>query len=124
MMAASDHLNPQQFMPTEELGHAESQYGPYGHRISAAEAYKDPQLRYSNDEDWATQYHGVSAEEHQRALSESVAEDGVKEPVVLGRNSWTGEPKSSGFTIYDGHHRYFAARDAGHTQVPVEWADE
>lgn len=65
----------------------------------------------------------MSAPEHQRRLTEDIAQHGVKEPIHLGHYNWQGYPKAEGFTVYEGHHRYFGARDAGLQRVPVEWDD-
>ena len=53
-----------------------------------------------------------------RKLVQEVRKDGaVTRPITIG-------PGERGLAVWDGHHRYRAARLAGVTHVPVEWSDD
>jgi hypothetical protein len=55
---------------------------------------------------------------NQRALTADIAKNGVKEPIQVQYDG--DEEPGLRFSILNGHHRYVAARTAGHTHVPVE----
>ncbi len=101
-MSARDHLNPQQFMPATELGKMRSQYTDpaTGRPLTLDEAYARPDVRY-------TARNGPAQHE---ALRASIREKGIKNSIVY-------DPDRR--SIEAGHHRYFAGRDEGLTQFPV-----
>lgn len=115
-MSGQDHLNPQQFMTAEQIGKAESQYGPRGHRLTAGEAYHSPE-RFDEVSDNGAIGHGYAdAHEYHQALTEDIRQHGIREPLAV-QTDWRVPQLSNG------HHRYFAGLDAGLTKFPVKYID-
>lgn len=72
--------------------------------------YKD-----GDEHGWATEFHllmGCHALEL-KALLESVRQDGIKKPILLGNDG----------RVWDGHHRLCVAKALGLSDVPVERVD-
>lgn len=101
-MAASDHLQPQQFlMPMHVVGELGSEYGDDEHgkpilmkHIGARTAVQQASIRYEPED----------LEE----LADDVRERGVHTPIRIGEGG-----------VWDGHNRYWAAAHADQTHIPV-----
>ncbi|MCW2929913.1 MAG: hydrolase [Actinomycetia bacterium] len=99
------------FMSVEELGGMESQYILNGRALTMDEAYHDPSVRFSRRSDQIAQKDGYrDSHERHDALRQSIREHGLL-------NSIFYDPDTR--EVSAGHHRYFAGRDEGLTQFPV-----
>lgn len=68
----------------------------------------------SGDWSWQEEHDQLYARPYQVALTEKIAQEGIREPVLLGSDG----------RVWDGHHRICAAMHLGLDAVPVEWASE
>ena len=66
----------------------------------------------SGDWSWREEHDLLYARPWQAALTQQIATEGIREPVLLGNDG----------RIWDGHHRICAAMHLGLDVVPVEWA--
>jgi hypothetical protein len=100
---------PDQMMHVDEIGNMRSEYGahPDGSPIL---------MKHLRDWDSADMASDRHEPEDLDDLVEDVRQHGVKRPLHLWRNA-EGEP-----SVWDGHHRYWAATRAGLTHVPVRWS--
>jgi hypothetical protein len=100
-------------LPIDEVGRLESQYDD----LSMAGAYDDPR-RFDEDADAYAQFKGYAdARAYQDALTEHVREHGIVNGISIGSAYYPGKHPAG---VVNGMHRYFAARDAGLTHVPVQ----
>lgn len=90
-------------MSMEKLGEAFTEYGVAAKEVQGS--------------DLATQDSFGTAFSQQDLLAD-VAANGVKEPIEVQYAA--EEAPGYRFAITNGHHRYIAAREAGHTHVPVK----
>lgn len=92
-MAASDHLSGPQFMHVSDVG-----------KLKSANDWG-----MTMEQSYAARHNPASP--RQRAITESMAAEGwhPDKPLVV----------ANGDTGHDGHHRYYAARDTGISQIPV-----
>lgn len=71
-------------------------------------------------------YEDMRFSESGRTLHQSIAQEGVREPVTIGRakDVLIGDSIPDAFAIYDGHHRV-ASQNALDPKalIPVEWED-
>lgn len=66
----------------------------------------------SGDWSWQEEYDDLYTQPWQTMLTEQIATEGIREPVLLGSDG----------RIWDGHHRICAAMRLGLDVVPVEWS--
>lgn len=112
-MSARDNLSPMQF-PVEKLGEMPSQWGS---GKTNEEIYQNPADRFDAVEDKYARNKGFnSAREYHEHLVSDIRDNGVQTPLHVseGAGRW---PR-----IINGHHRFFAARDLGLTEVPVHFS--
>lgn len=113
-MAASDHLNGQQFLRADELGSMRSQYAhpDTGQPMTLDEAYARPDVRYNDAANRQARSRGWrDAEQQHVALRQSLRIHGQQNPIFYDREAQS---------VDNGHHRYFAGRDLGWDRFKVD----
>lgn len=126
-MAATDHLNGQQFMSVSEIGSLPSQWTegfdedrwrPTGRTLTNEEAFHQTADRLGpRADDRAANFGFPSGRAYQDHITSSVAEHGMQEPIALARPRMPGQAPY----VSNGHHRWIAARTLGLDQVPVKY---
>lgn len=104
-MTAQENLNEQQFMAIADIGRMKSV-----NRTAQGGTVDDWDVIYRSPKGAAIHTNGWGG------MDKDVARHGVEEPLEVGI---AHDPARHVSVLYDGHHRYSAAKKAGLTHVPV-----